>query len=205
MIYIRIDNDFDLIRLLRELSERHVISLDTLINIIESFRAAGVIIERRFTEPSARNLNKPEERLDFFVKKNISNADIETIFENFFSDTRIGNDKVTIADQYIFSNGVDVQLLSQIIVNNITSKKVRFLYNPKRKNQSVLQNLQATLMSKGFQVDLDTTTDLHDRYWYSKNGGFLVCASFNTLSKSPTIIKPLDSDELHEIQKYYGV
>ena len=151
------------------------------------------------------NGTKCEKKLltEDFVPKNVGDLDLETIFKKFIGDTQIGNDEVTIADQYIFFNGTDISLLAKIIEDNIKSKKVRFVCNETKVDKGVQNNLVRLLKNKNFKIRFEKTISFHDRYRYSKSGGFLICASFNTFKKAPTIIKKLDASELYEIIKYY--
>ena len=210
MFYIKFNGNYDFTKPICEIANDKKISKETMINIIDScipieIKTEGVL--KREISNELSKLNKGNKKLltEDFVPKTATNIDLETIFKKFFDDTQIGNDEVTIADQYIFSNGVNVQLLSKIIVNNEKTKKVRFVYNKAKNDNQTYNSIVGNLNNNGFQINFVSTQNLHDRYWYSKIGGFLVCASFNTLQKSPTIIKKLDCQELYQIYKYYGV
>lgn len=210
MFYIKFDGNYDITVPVVEIANNKRISRDTMINIIDSCKAIeikteGVLKKEISKEALKSTLCNNDILNEDFVIKTATNTDLETIFKKFFDDTQIGNEEVTIADQYIFSNGVNVHLLSKIIVDNIKSKKVRFVYNESRVDKKIRDNLETILKENNFQIRFDKTQNLHDRYWYSKNGGFLICASFNTLRKAPTIIKMLDCQELCQIYNFYGV
>lgn len=210
MFYIKFDGNYDITVPVVEIANNKRISRDTMINIIDSCKAIeikteGVLKKEISKEALKSTLCNNDILNEDFVIKTATNTDLETIFKKFIDDTQIGNEEVTIADQYIFSNGVNVHLLSKIIVDNIKSKKVRFVYNESRVDKKIRDNLETILKENNFQIRFDKTQNLHDRYWYSKNGGFLICASFNTLRKAPTIIKMLDCQELCQIYNFYGV
>lgn len=206
MFYIKFNGEYDFTKPIREIVNDKKISKETMLNIIDScipieIKTEGVLIK----ELSKLDSSKKKLLTEDFVPKTITNINLEKVFKKFFDDTQIGNDEVIIADQYIFSNGVNIQLLSKIIVDNVKSKKVRFIYNKGKNDNQIYNSIIDNLKNNGFQINLVSTKNLHDRYWYSKTGGFLVCASFNTLQKSPTIIKKLDCQELCQIYEYYGV
>ena len=206
MFYIKFNGEYDFTKPIREIVNDKKISKETMLNIIDScipieIKTEGVLIK----ELSKLDSSKKKLLTEDFVPKTATNIDLETVLKKFFDDTQIGNDEVTIADQYIFSNGVNIQLLSKIIVDNVKSKKVRFVYNKYKNDNQIYNSIIGNLKNNGFQINLVSAQNLHDRYWYSKTGGFLVCASFNTLQKSPTIIKKIDCQELCQIYKYYGV
>lgn len=206
MFYIKFNGEYDFTKTICEIVNDKKISKETMLDIIDScipieIKTEGVLIK----ELSKLDSCKKKLLTEDFVPKTITNINLEKVFKKFFDDTQIGNDEVTIADQYIFSNGVNIQLLSKIIVDNVKSKKVRFVYNKYKNDNQNYNSIIGNLKNNGFQINLVSTQDLHDRYWYSKTDGFLVCASFNTLQKSPTIIKKLDCQEVCQIYKYYGV
>ena len=206
MFYIKFNGEYDFTKPICEIVNDKKISKETMLDIIDScipieIKTEGVLIK----ELSKLDSSKKKLLAEDFVPKTITNINLEKVFKKFFDDTQIGNDEVTIADQYIFSNGVNIQLLSKIIVDNVKSKKVRFVYNKGKNDNQIYNSIIDNLKNNGFQINLVSKQNLHDRYWYSKTGGFLVCASFNTLQKSPTIIKKLDFQELCQIYKYYGV
>ena len=206
MFYIKFNGEYDFTKPICEIVNDKKISKETMLDIIDScipieIKTEGVLIK----ELSKLDSSKKKLLTEDFVPKTITNINLEKVFKKFFDDTQIGNDEVIIADQYIFSNGVNIQLLSKIIVDNVKSKKVRFVYNKYKNDNQIYNSIIGNLKNNGFQINLVSTQNLHDRYWYSKTGGFLVCASFNTLQKSPTIIKKLDCQELCQIYKYYGV
>ena len=210
MFYIKFDGNYDITVPIVEIANDKRISRNTMINIIDSCKAIEIktegVLKKEISKEALKSTLCNKKLLnEDFVSKTATNIDLEMIFKKFFDDTEIGNEEVTIADQYIFSNGVNVHLLSKIIVDNIKSKKVRFVYNESRVDKKIRNNLQTILKQNNFQIRFDKTQNLHDRYWYSKNGGFLICASFNTLRKSPTIIKMLDLQELYQIYNFYGV
>lgn len=210
MFYIKFDGNYDITVPVVEIANNKRISRDTMIKIIDSCTPIGIETKddsRKEISKEALKLTSCNKKLlnEDFVPNTATNIDLETIFKKFFDDTQIGDEEVTIADQYIFSNGVDVNLLSKIIVDNIKSKKVRFVYNESRVDKKIRGNLETILKKNNFQIRFNKTQNLHDRYWYSKNGGFLICASFNTLRKIPTIIKMLDCEELYQIYNFYGV
>ncbi len=210
MFYIKFDGNYDIAATTKEIYINKRITRDTMIKIVNSctpieIKTEGVLKREISNELSKLNRGNKKLLTEDFIPQTATNADLETIFKKYFDTTQIGNEEVTIADQYIFSNGIDVQLLVNIITSNIKSKKVRFVYNKTFCDKTIYNNLISLLNKNNFQVRFEITQNLHDRYWYSKNGGFLVCASFNTLRKAPTIIKMLNCQELCQIYKYYGV
>ena len=99
-----------------------------------------------------------------YISDSITTGEIIKMFDKFFVPLDAANCQVTVVDQYIFSNGIDVALLTDIIKKNVTSLKVRFLTKQSNEVVSVKNSIINVLSTFGFSVHVDYDNNLHDRF-----------------------------------------
>ena len=140
-----------------------------------------------------------------YISDSITTGEIIKMFDKFFVPLDAANCQVTVVDQYIFSNGIDVALLTDIIKKNVTSLKVRFLTKQSNEVASVKNNIINVLSTFGFSVHVDYDNNLHDRWWYTRVNGFTTGISFNGFSRKESTMKMLDQSELNNIILKHGI
>ena len=105
-------------------------------------------------------LNKLNEE---YIKGNLSNAEIKNLFSNFSQPLNLDSCKLTIIDPYIFSKGTDCNLLTQILIENVKKKEIRFVTNQIKIDISIKSNIETVLCDNGFTINCDYRQDIHDR------------------------------------------
>lgn len=140
-----------------------------------------------------------------YIKGNLSNEEIKNLFCKFSQPLNLNNCKLTIIDPYIFSKGTDSDLLTEILIENVKKKEIRFVTNQSKIDVSIKSNIETILCNNGFTINCDYRQDIHDRWWYSRCNGFTTGISFNGLNKKNSTIKRLEQDELNNIINDFGI
>lgn len=139
-----------------------------------------------------------------YIEDNISIKEIHQLFQRFFVPLRADICCLTIVDQYIFANGTNVTLLTDILKTEATSKQIRFITKSSNVDATTKNNVETILKADGFNVDINYSNQLHDRWWYTRINGFTTGISFNGLRRKESTIKMLDQSELSKIISNHG-
>lgn len=151
------------------------------------------------------NMHPKQILCEAIVEKDLTDDEIRNLFKEFFFPLAADSCCVTIVDPYLFSANTDVALLSSILKENVLSKRLRVITNPRHINHTIENSVVEDLESSGINVKIIHRTDIHDRWWYTRVSGFTCGTSFNGFGKSKlTTIKLLDQKELDVIVVGYG-
>ena len=139
------------------------------------------------------------------IQSEVTDDEIKQIFKRFFKPMSVDACSLTIIDPYIFATGTNVSLFVDILSANVQSKQVRFVTNSRNSDTSVKENIYTQLTNMGFTVDIVDSTDIHDRYWYTRIKGFSCGTSFNGISRKTTMINLFPDQDLSDIISKFGI
>ena len=151
------------------------------------------------------NMHPTQNLNEDVADKDLTDEEISDLLKRFFFPMSADSCCVTIVDPYLFASHTDSALLSSILKENVTSKKLRIITTRRNIDSSIKNSVISDLKANGFDVKIIKRNDIHDRWWYSRVSGFTCGTSFNGFGKNKmTTIKLLDQTELNAIIDNFG-
>lgn len=210
-MYLKIKGNIDMRILISDFSRNRPASKENLKNFFENgVDVVGYDYEKviELYKEKARKFDMLHPKMNLnedWVDGNISPNDLDNLFKKFTYPLDLINCELTIVDSYIFAKGTNINLFITILENYVKSKKVRFIRNSIHDEPIVKNTILNNLKNKNFNVRIEDSIDLHDRWWFSRKEGFTIGTSFNGLQKKDTTMKMLDADELNQIINKFGI
>lgn len=139
------------------------------------------------------------------LSDSITDEEVKKAFNRFFKPLSANSCPVTIIDPYIFARSTNVNLLCSIIMDNVQSKKVRFVTKLSNADSTIKNEIETRLKESGFEIYVEDRLDIHDRWWYTRIKGFTCGTSFNGISRKTTMLNLFSDEDLTQIINKFGI
>lgn len=141
--------------------------------------------------------------LESFIPDGTSEKEIIEIFIDELKPLELERNKLTIVDPYIFANGTEISLLSEILLKCVICKDICFITNCNSEKYCVRKNIEDFLNENGFKFTVKYDSSIHDRYWLSNKSGIICGTSFGGIGKKKSLIMKLDDKNYYDIAKVF--